>query len=119
MDPSWESKVKPIANMLYSVINFFENGVADSRLHVATAVKANRLIDSILPVYRAQQAHYLTQSLCKRHEVRNPDVRYALEECMQQSRKLGPENVELMLDILDELTLQITQARDLEENSLI
>jgi predicted dehydrogenase len=118
VDPSWESKVKPIANMLYSVTDFFENGVEDSRLNVATAIKANRLIDSALPIYRAQQAHDLLESLCKRNGVQNSDVRYALVESMQQSRKLASENIELMLDILDELTTQITKASDLKEDLL-
>lgn len=118
VDPSWESKVKPIASMLYSVIDFFENGVEDSRLNVATAIKANRSIDSVLPIYRAQQARYLLESFCKRNSVRNPDLRYALVESMQQSRKLDSGNIELMLDIFDELATQITKASDLKENLL-
>ena len=118
VDPSWETKVKPIASMLYSVIDFFENGVEDSRLNVATAMKANRLIDSILPIYQTQQARYLLESFCKRNSVRNPDLRYALVESMQQSRKLNAENIELMLDIFDELASQITKASDLKENLL-
>ena len=118
VDPSWESKVKPIASMLYSVIDFFENGVEDSRLNVATAIKANRLIDAVLPVYRAQQARYLLESFCKQNGVRTPDVRYALVESMQQSRKLDSEHIELILDIFDELATQVTKASDLQENLL-
>lgn len=119
IDPSWENKTKPVASMIYSVINYFENGVVDPRLSIDTAIKANRLIDLVLPTYRTQQGRYLLDNYFKRNSVQNPDVRYAILETIQQSRKLAPENIELVLDILDELTTQITNARDLKKDSLI
>jgi hypothetical protein len=116
IDPAWDSKLKPIARMLESVMNYFENGVADSRLSIDTAVKANWLIDLVLPVYRAQQGHYLLNGFCKRNSVADPDMRYAILERLQQSRKLSPENVELMFDILDELIIEMTNAGDLKKD---
>lgn len=96
IDPSWENKTKPIASMIYSVINYFENGVLDSRLSIGTAIKANQLIDMVLPTYRIQQARYLLDNCCERNSVQNPNVRYALVECIQQSRKLTPEHKEFI-----------------------
>ena len=114
IDPLWENKTKPIANMILSVINYFENGIVDSRLHVDTAIKANQFIDLVLPAYRAQQGLYMFEN-CKRNNVRSPDMRYAILESVQQSRKLAPEAAELILDSLDELTNQIKSARDFKK----
>lgn len=110
IDSSWISKEKPIANMLNSVINFFENGVEDSRLNVATAIRANQLIDSLLPVYRSQQGHYLLDNFCKRDSVLTPDIRYAIVESIQQSRKLPSGDIELVLDSFETLSVQMASA---------
>lgn len=119
IDPSWEQRVKPLASMIYSAINFFENGVEDSRLSIDTAIKANQLIDLVLPTYRTLQGRYLLDNCCEQDSVRNPDVHYALLEMVQQSRKLSSENIELVLDVLDELTTHIINAKDLKKDSPI
>lgn len=119
IDPAWDSKLRPIASMLYSVINYFENGVQDSRLSIETAIKANRLIDSVLSVYRDQQGRFLSESFCIQNSLRSPDVAYALVESIQQSRKLTSENIELVLTVLEELVAQIAKTGDMSEITLL
>lgn len=119
IDPDWGSKLKPLASMLYSVINYFENGVADSRLSVETAIKANRFIDSVMPNYRSQQRRFLSERFYSQSNMRDPEMRYALVESLQQSRKLTSENIDVVLDALGELMTQITLDSHPKEDSAI
>jgi predicted dehydrogenase len=119
IDPAWESKLKPLASMLYSVINYFENGVTDPRLSVETAIKANRLIDSVMPNYRAQQRRFLSERFNSQNSVRDPEMRYALVELLQKSRKLTSENIELVLEALSELMTELTPVSRLKKDSAV
>ena len=119
VDPAWENKTKPVASMIYSVINYFENDVVDSRLSIDTALKANRIIDLVLPTYLIQRDRYLLENYCNNKGVGNPDIRYAILESIQQSRKLTSENIDLVLEILDEFSTNLTNASDLKKELLV
>jgi len=58
-DLDWTSKRKPIAEMLYCVKNYFEEGIMDDRLCSDAALLGNELIDSVANDYVDQQISYL------------------------------------------------------------
>ena len=60
-DPAWESKRKPIAQMLRSVKTYFETGALDDRLGADAALLGNDLIDAVAEGYVQQQIDFLSR----------------------------------------------------------
>lgn len=79
-DPAWESRRKPIAQMLASVNAYFEGGELDDRLGPDAALLGNDLIDAVAESYVQQQIDFLEAP------ADGDDLAYALkeEEAMRQ-----------------------------------
>lgn len=78
IDPEWSRKPKPIAEMLHSVIEFFELGKQDERLTSSAGLFANDMIDGVVDSYVAQQMALL----CSKSNltVNKADYDYACKE---------------------------------------
>jgi predicted dehydrogenase len=76
VDPAWESKPKPIAQMLHSVKAYFEGGVLDERLSADAALLGNDLIDGVAESYVRQQIDVLRV----RESARGDEFAYAAKE---------------------------------------
>ena len=75
VDPAWEAKRKPIAQMLDSVKTYFDGGALDDRLDAGAALLGNALTDAVAEGYVQQQIDFLS-------DVSSPDedVVYAEKE---------------------------------------
>ena len=75
VDPAWESRRKPIAQMLDSVKAYFDGGELDRRLGADAALLGNDLIDAVAESYVQQQIDFLV-----RESSRGEDFAYASKE---------------------------------------
>lgn len=73
VDPAWDSRRKPIAQMLESVQAYFAGGALDGRLSADAALFGNELIDAVAESYVQQQLDFLAAS-------RDEDRPYAAKE---------------------------------------
>ncbi len=85
VDPGWDAKRKPIAQMLESVIAYFEGGVLDDRLGADAALLGNDLIDGVAGSYVQQQIGFLAASS------RGDDFAYAAKEADAIRRRALPQ----------------------------
>jgi predicted dehydrogenase len=73
VDPAWDSRRKPIAQMLESVQAYFAGGALDGRLSADAALLGNELIDAVAEGYVQQQLDFLAGA-------RDQDRAYAAKE---------------------------------------
>ena len=85
VDPAWDSKRKPIAQMLESVKAYFEGGVPDDRLGADAALLGNDLIDGVAESYVQQQIDFLAASSG------GEDLAYAAKEADAIRRRALPQ----------------------------
>jgi predicted dehydrogenase len=85
VDPDWDEKRKPIAQMLESVKDYFEGGVADDRLGADAALLGNDLIDGVAESYVQQQIEFLAAGS------RGDDFAYAAKEADAIRRRALPQ----------------------------
>lgn len=76
VDPAWETKRRPIAEMLHSVQACFEGGEPDRRLGAEAALLGQELIDGVAESYVQQQLDFLEASTSADGE----DFAYAAKE---------------------------------------
>lgn len=76
-DPSWHLKRKPIAEMIFSVKQYFENNKLDDRLNTEAALFANDLIDDIAQEYVDKQISFLNSEI---GQAKTADFAYAKQE---------------------------------------
>jgi predicted dehydrogenase len=89
VDPAWDSRRKPIAQMLDSVIAYFETGVLDDRLGADAALLGNDLIDRVAERYVQQQVDFLgATSPVQEHG--GDDIAYAAKEADAIRRRALP-----------------------------
>lgn len=87
VDPAWESKRRPIAEMLHSVRARFEGGKPDRRLRADAALLGNDLIDGVAESYVQQQLDFLEASTSADGE----DLAYAAKETDAIRRRALPQ----------------------------
>ena len=90
-DPAWESRRKPIAQMLDSVNAYFEGGVLDARLGTDAALLGNDLIDAVAESYVRQQIELLAGTSGARGGSRDKDFAYAAREADAIRRRALPQ----------------------------
>ena len=87
IDPEWHAKDKPLACMIKATMNYFEKNISDPRLDVKSALRGNRIIDMVMPIYNQQQSEYLSFALANlQANSEDPDLKYALKERAQNSK---------------------------------
>jgi predicted dehydrogenase len=79
-DPAWDSKQKPIAQMLDSVKAYFEGGALDDRLGAEPALLGNELIDGVAESYVQQQIDFLAATGRAGKGAHSEDLAYAAKE---------------------------------------
>lgn len=85
-DCDWALKRKPIAEMLFSVKDYFDNELMDNRLSCESALLANELIDSISSEYVDQQIIFLNSM--QQSVIHNIDFKYALKESISLKKRV-------------------------------
>jgi predicted dehydrogenase len=85
VDPDWDAKPRPIAQMLESVMAHFECGVLDDRLGADAALLGNELIDAVAESYVQQQIESLAAGS------RGDDFAYAAKEADAIRRRALPQ----------------------------
>lgn len=87
-DPDWEVKRRPAARMLTAFLKWAAGGECDSRLDVEIGLRANRVIDETLGLYRMALMPWLVASLSSQVQVYE-DLRYALSEMLLSEGSLS------------------------------
>jgi predicted dehydrogenase len=90
-DPAWDSRRKPIAQMLESVTAYFEGGVLDDRLGADAALLGNDLIDAVAEGYVQQQIDFLMATGRIPESARGEDSAYAAKEADAIRRRALPQ----------------------------
>jgi hypothetical protein len=93
-DVAWQQMSRPIASMINSLINFFENKQLDSRLSSSVALYANELIDSVVYDYVEHQVAFLSTYKEKSNQVIDSSFEYAVIESNSISKRLSPSILE-------------------------
>ncbi len=89
-DPAWQSKRKPIAEMLHSLQVYFGGGAMDDRLRPQASLLGNELTDSVADSYVRQQIEFLEQQAGNRSPVRSADSAYAAKEANSIAQRALP-----------------------------
>lgn len=84
-----EERRKPIAEMIYSIKKYFQEGVNDERLSSSAAVLANDLIDSVATDYVAQLVSLLKSSKSQNVE-ESLDFAYMKKELTSLNKRVLP-----------------------------
>jgi predicted dehydrogenase len=79
-DPGWQTKRKPLAEMLHSVQLYFESGEMDDRLSPNAALLGNDMIDRVAASYVQQQIDFLGEQNNAKGPEFSADFAYAAKE---------------------------------------
>ncbi len=90
VDPSWDSKRKPIAQMLNSVKAYFERGALDERLSPKAALLGNDMIDGVASGYVQQQIDFLVDQARAQGPSCDADFAYAAKESQSIRQRALP-----------------------------
>lgn len=90
VDLAWETKRKPIAEMLRSLHVYFGTGAIDERLGLQASLLGNVMIDSVAESYVQQQNDFLYRQPLAPGGDRDPDYRYATKELNSVSQRALP-----------------------------
>jgi predicted dehydrogenase len=91
VDPAWDSRKKPIAQMLDSVKAYFERGSLDDRLGADAALLGNDLIDGVAERYVQQQIDFLGATSRVPEGSGGEDIAYAVKEADAIRRRALPQ----------------------------
>lgn len=83
-DPDWETKKRPVAQMLSAFLKGAAGDMPDHRLNSEIGLRANQLIDQTSALYYAALRPWLINKLADFPNRVDSDLRYALSEILYQ-----------------------------------
>ena len=89
-DPAWQTKRKPVAEMLRSLKAYFEGGAMDDRLSPKAALLGNDMIDGVVGSYVQQQIDFLGEQTRLQDPARSTDFAYAAKESHSIAQRALP-----------------------------
>jgi len=90
-DPLWASKPSPIAQIIESIFQFFENGKEEPRLTIGPALLGNQLLDEIVESYVDHQIGLLARVISKDNPEESDASRYAMTEAQSIAKRFGAD----------------------------
>ena len=89
-EPHWNSQRKPLAEMLYSLKDYFEKEAQESRFSNDVAILSNILIDAVAHKYVEHQVNYLNSSISSIKHTEDKNFSYAMKEAQSLAQRTGP-----------------------------
>lgn len=92
-DPDWESKARPMEQLLGSFLACISDGTSDARLDPNLGLSAVELIEEIKIQYDEWQSKCLLQHFSEMADILCDDLKYACGELLQRSDRLSEQEV--------------------------
>lgn len=97
-DPDWNTRRRPVAQMLTTFLRWGLHGERDNRLDPGIGLQANQVIDQALAKYHSAQISWLRVKLASAGQLLDDELRYALIELLQIKGQITMPGMQRQLD---------------------